>query len=148
MAAVRSLGVNLPNKRGISQLIYEGTKSFIPIAQRFYLKNFEMEGYRPNGFVKWKDLKESSKKWRKSNGFPYPTFPMLVNTGKLKKSIQFRAMRQAGTIGGKLVDKGLVIYTLLDYAEINNKSRPFIYSSETLNQQYADYLARYIASKI
>lgn len=148
MAAVRGIGVNLPSKKGITELIYQGTRSFIPLAKRFYLNSFDREGYTPSGFIRWKSLKESTKKWRERKGFPHPTFPMLVNTGKLKQSIQFRAMKQAGSVGGKLVDKGLVIYTLLDYAEINNKTRPFIYESEKLNQEYADYLAKYIASRI
>jgi hypothetical protein len=62
---------------------------------------------------------------------------MLVNTGKLKESIRYKATTD-----------GLNIFTNLKYAKYNNQTRPFIYNSGLLKIQYNRHLAKFIADKL
>lgn len=124
-------------KPKMNKWIYEGSKSFIPVAEKFYGDRFDREGWQPNTFKKWKPLTKSTLKARKSKGFPYPQYPMLVNTGRLKKSIKYKASRD-----------GLSIFTTLKYAWYNNQKRPFIYRSGLLTIQYNRHLANYVADKL
>lgn len=125
------------NRLRMKRWIYEASKSFIPIAKKFYEDRFDREGWQPNRFVRWEELANSTKVARKSKGFPYPTYPMLVNTGKLKESIRYVATTD-----------GLNIFSNLEYAKYNNTKRPFIYKSGLLTIQYNRHLANYIADKL
>ena len=121
----------------MNKWIFEATKSFIPKAEKFYGDRFDREGWQPNTFKKWKPLAKSTLKIRKSEGYPYPQYPMLNKTGRLKRSIKYKAS-----------NRGLSIFTTLKYAWYNNRTRPFIYRSGLLTIQYNKHLNDYIADKL
>jgi len=106
----------------IGRITFKVSKKLQPIVDDFYKDAFAKEGsYFAGGFVKWKDLAESTLAIRQKNGYPYPEYPMLVNTGKLLEG--FRIIPTT---------KGLNIVNNVSYAAEQNKVRPFIYPSPQL----------------
>ena len=132
MAVFRTLGSSIVKKG-----LYKASRNFVPIAQKFYLDNFEKEGYNINGFVRWKELTEMTKSIRKKKGFPYPQYKILQNTGRLKRGIKVRATTQ-----------GISIFNNVSYAQEQNDIRPFIYESAELQQKFADYIGQTITNEL
>lgn len=132
MAVFRTLGSSIVKKG-----LYSASKKFIPIAEKFYRDNFENEGWKPSGFIKWKPLTEMTKSIRKKKGFPYPQYKMLQNTGRLKRGIKVRATTQ-----------GINIFNNVSYAQEQNDIRPFIYQSEELQQKFADFIGETITTEL
>lgn len=132
MAVYKSIVTNL-----ISRSIYKASKKFVPIASKFYLENFDKQGYNINGFVKWADLTDLTKRLRASKGFPYPQFNILVNTGRLRRGIKVNA-----------TTKGLNIFNNVSYADELNDYRPFIYASDVLINKYVSEIEKTIVNDL
>ena len=126
MARYRSIGTGFMNRA-----IYRATKLFAPMAEKFYIENFDKEGYYNNRFIRWKDLSEFTKTLRAKNGFPYPQYKILVNKGKLKRGIKVKA-----------TTKGLNVFNNVSYASEQNDVRPFIYESDKLIEDYVKHLEK------
>jgi len=138
MAVFRTLEANFDWGKKVKGAIYKASKSFVPIAQKWYLDKYDREGYMPgNNFINWKDLTNATLKMRAKKGFPYPQYKKLVNSGKLRRNLKVVA-----------TTKGINIFNNTDYADEQNDIRPFIYESEQLTQQFANHLANNIASEL
>lgn len=132
MAVFRTLSSNI-----VGRALYKASKNFTPIAEKFYLDNFEKEGYNINGFVKWKPLTEMTKSIRTKKGFPYPQYKILQNTGRLKRGIKV-----------KPTTKGINIFNNVSYASEQNQERPFIYESQILEQKFVDFIGQTITTEL
>lgn len=115
----------------MNRFIYKATKSFTPMAEKFYLENYDKEGYYTDRFIKWKDLTDFTKKKRDAMGFPYPQYKILVNRGKLRRGIKVKA-----------TTKGLNVFNNVSYASEQNDVRPFIYESDKLIEDYVKHLEK------